>query len=131
MNYIKPINKILAAKYSKNSNLADFKPFQKDILLFETYVAGTSYIDGIEDLEEYLEIGDHLEFFREKENIYDENAIEVLNSDHVKIGYIPKKDNIIFARLMDAGKLLFGKIINKEFKGEWVKIEIEIYLKDI
>ena len=34
--------------------------------------------------------------------------------DGVKIGYIPQKDNIIFARLMDAGKLLLEKLRKKK-----------------
>ena len=48
----------------------------------------------------------------------------------VKIGYVPKQDNVIFARLMDAGKLLFGKITSKEKKGSWVKIYIKVFLHE-
>ncbi len=40
------------------------------------------------------------------------------------------EDNIIFSRLMDAGKLLFGRITNKEVKGKWVKIDIRIFLHE-
>lgn len=47
-----------------------------------------------------------------------------------KIGYVPKLDNAVFSRLMDAGKLLFGKIAAKETKGTWVKIDINIYLHE-
>lgn len=50
--------------------------------------------------------------------------------DGVKIGYIPRQDNVIFARLMDAGKLLFGKISSKEIIGSWVKIGIKVYLHE-
>ena len=45
-------------------------------------------------------------------------------------GYIPRQDNVIFARLMDAGKLLFGKISSKEIIGSWVKIGIKVYLHE-
>ena len=48
----------------------------------------------------------------------------------MKIGYVPKNDNVIFARLMDAGKLLFGRISGKEKKGAWVRIEIKVYLHE-
>lgn len=48
----------------------------------------------------------------------------------VKIGYVPRQDNAIFARLMDAGKLLFGKITEKEKKGAWVKIYIKVFLRE-
>lgn len=47
-----------------------------------------------------------------------------------KIGYIPKSDNEIFSRLMDAGKLLFGKITHKDRKGNWLKINIKIFLEE-
>ena len=43
---------------------------------------------------------------------------------------VPKQDNVIFARLMDAGKLLFGKITSKEKKGSWVKIYIKVFLHE-
>ncbi|NLE62929.1 MAG: restriction endonuclease, partial [Bacteroidales bacterium] len=52
------------------------------------------------------------------------------NADGVKIGYIPRADNKIFARLMDAGKLLFGKIASKEKQGIWLKIDIAVFLRD-
>jgi hypothetical protein len=31
---------------------------------------------------------------------------------------------------MDAGKLLFGKITDKELKGKWLKLKIGIYLHE-
>lgn len=34
----------------------------------------------------------------------------VLNAEKKKLGYVPEKDNIVFARLMDAEKLLIAKI---------------------
>lgn len=40
------------------------KPFEKDIYLFETTVAGTTHVAGIEELEPHIKIGDRLEFFR-------------------------------------------------------------------
>jgi hypothetical protein len=106
------------------------KPFEHDIYLFDTYVAGTSYIEGIDELEPFLNIEDKLEFFREPDNAYDPKAIVIKTTDGVKIGYVPEKDNVIFARLMDAGKLLFGRITSKKFNGEWLKIEIKIFLHE-
>lgn len=123
-------NEIVGLIHGKNGNISISKPFEREIFLFDTFIAGTTHIEGIEELEPHLEIGDKLDFFREPENTYDEKAIVIKNNNGVKIGYIPKEDNIIFSRLMDAGKLLFGKIIEKEKRGEWIKIEIGIYLKD-
>jgi len=31
---------------------------------------------------------------------------------------------------MDAGKLLFGKIENKYWQGDWLQIEARIYFRD-
>ena len=73
---------------------------------------------------------DKLDFFREPDNPYDKQAIMIKNMDGVKIGYVPKADNVIFARLMDAGKLLFGRIAAKEMKGSWLKLDIKVYLHE-
>ena len=113
-----------------NGELVIPKPFERDIFLFDTYVAGTTHVEGIEELEQYLNIEDKLDFFREPDNQYDKQAIVIKTEDGVKIGYVPKQDNVIFARLMDAGKLLFGRISAKEKKGSWVKINIKVYLHE-
>lgn len=113
-----------------NGALAIPKPFERDIFLFDTYVAGTTHIEGIEELEPHLNIEDKLDFFREPDNQYDKQAIVIKTVRGVKIGYVPKNDNVISARLMDAGKLLFGRISGKEKKGAWVRIEIKVYLHE-
>lgn len=116
--------------HGKGGALTVPKPFEKDIFLFDSHVAGTSFIEGIEELEPHLHIDDRLDFFREPNNKYDPKAIVIKNTDGVKIGYVPREDNVIFSRLMDAGKLLFGKITDKELKGNWLKINIKIYLHE-
>lgn len=116
--------------HSKVGSLVVPKPFERDIFLFDTFVAGTTHVDGIEGLSRRLNVNDRLEFFREPDNRYDANAIVIKNCNGVKIGYVPGKDNVIFSRLMDAGKLLFGKITSKETKGKWLKIKIGIYLHE-
>ena len=105
-------------------------PFERDIFLFETTVAGTTYIDGIEELAPFLNEGDRLEFYREPDNPHDHRAIVIKNSDGVKLGYVPRRDNIVFSRLMDAGKLLFGRVSSKEMQGEWLKLDVKIYLHE-
>lgn len=106
------------------------KPFEKEIFLLDTHVAGTSFVEGIIDLAPSLHIGDKLNFFREPDNPHDDKAILIRTQTGVKIGYIPRADNIIFARLMDAGKLLFGIIESKELKVTWLRIGIKVYLQD-
>lgn len=116
--------------HGKGSKLDIPKPFERDVFLFDTHVAGTSYIEGIEELEPHLSIDDKLDFFRELDNSYDNKAIVIKNADGVKIGYVPKVDNVIFSRLMDAGKLLFGRITSKDMQGNWLKINIKVYLRE-
>lgn len=121
---------LVSLLHGKGGGLTIPKPFERDIFLFDSYVAGTSYIESIEELEPHLNVDDRLDFFREPDNKYDSKAIVIKNTDGVKIGYVPREDNAIFSRLMDAGKLLFGRITHKETKGRWLKIRIKIYLHE-
>ena len=121
---------LIGLLHGKGGNLAVPKPFEREIFLFDTYVAGTGYVEGIEDLEPHLHLNDTLDFFREPDNPYDSRAIVIKTTGGVKIGYVPKADNEIFSRLMDAGKLLFAKIESKEMQGKWLEIEIKVYLHE-
>ncbi len=121
---------LVSLLHGKGGQLTIPKPFEKDIFLFDTYVAGTTHIEGIEELAAHLNIDDRLDFFREPDNRYDKKAIMIKTTNGVKIGYVPRADNVVFARLMDAGKLLFGKISHKEVKGTWVKIDIKLFLHE-
>ena len=111
-------------------NLQIPQPFSRDIFLFDSYVAGTSHIVGIEELEPFLHEGDKLQFFREPDNPHDGQAIVIKNDDGVKIGYVPQADNLVFSRLMDAGKVLFGVISSKKMRGSWLDMKIKIYLHE-
>lgn len=105
------------------------KPFEHDVFLFDSYVAGVQYADKDGDFCDKLKAGEELHFLREPQNKFDKRAIVVKYGD-VKIGYIPRSDNAVFARLMDAGKHLFGKISAVEKRGAVLKIKIKIYLRD-
>ena len=104
------------------------KPLIGEIHLFDTFVAGTSYIKD-KSIFEGLKIGDKLNLQRE-DNKFDSNAIVIMNEAKQKVGYIPEKDNAVFARLMDAGKMLMAKISNIDAKGSFLQITIGIYLVD-
>ena len=106
------------------------KPFERDIYLFDTFVAGTTHIENIEIIEPSINKGDKLVFYREADNPHDPQAILIETVKGEKIGYAPRQDNIIFSRLMDAGKSIFGKVIDKEKRGKWVNIKIKIYLHE-
>ena len=105
------------------------KPLSNEILLFDSYVAGTSYIEDETILEEIKE-GDKLTLKREPDNRFDDNAILVFDEKSRKLGYIPEKDNIVFARLMDAGKYLTAKVVDSVSKGFFKQIKISIYPVD-
>lgn len=112
------------------SDIALPKPFEREIFLFDTHIAGTGYVAGIEELEPHLNVKDKLDFFREPDNPYDKRAIVITNADGIKLGYVPRTDNAIFSRLMDAGKLIFGRISDKDAERDWVHIEIKVFLLD-
>ncbi len=104
------------------------KPLIKEIHLFDSYIAGTTHLEDKQVLEQ-IKAGDMLTLQREN-NKFDNNAIVIMTADKKKLGYVPEKDNIIFARLMDAGKLLKAKITQIEQKGSFKMIAVGIYLVD-
>lgn len=104
------------------------KPLIREIHLFDSYVAGTTYLKDQSVLEEIKE--DEKLTLQREDNKFDSNAIMLFSESGKKVGYVPEKDNIVFARLMDAGKLLTAKIASIEKKGSFTKIRIGIYLVD-
>ncbi len=122
------------------------KPFERDIFLLGIEVAGARHAPNIVKLYEILKEGDIVRLVREPNNPYDKYAVRLdLQSDtsdtpdadrHAlaespKLGYIPMIRNKVFARLMDAGKMLYGKIRIKEINpGGYYRIVVKIYMKD-
>ena len=105
------------------------KPLTKEIHLFDTYVAGVSFLKDKTVLQE-ISSGDRLTLRRE-DNKFDDKAILVLTADGKKVGYVPEKDNIIFSRLMDAGKLIVAYITDIKIRSiDYQQISIGIYLVD-
>lgn len=104
------------------------KPLSREIHLFDSFVAGTTHLEDASVLDE-IKVDDRLALLRE-DNKFDSNAILIRTEDGRKLGYVPEKDNLIFSRLMDAGKLLAAKISDIEKRGSFTKIKIGIYLID-
>ena len=121
---------IVSLFHDRDGNIAIPKPFEREIFLFDTHVAGTSHIEGIDELEPHLDVGDRLEFYREPENPHDNMAITIKTAAGDKVGYVPKADNVVFSRLMDAGKLLFARVESKKILNGWLRIKIKIYLHE-
>ena len=106
-------------------------PYQQEIFLQECHVAGTMHVDDILIKTQSLNVGSVLRLKREPKNEYDGLAISVETAEGVHIGYVPKRYNQAYARLMDAGKLLVAKLSHKELEDHWLNLRIEIIMKDI
>lgn len=120
------VNSSLLAALSNGSISINVMP--KDILVLECLVAGTSF-RKLKDVEPSLLAEVKLGLKREPDNEYDEFAI-ALHFEKNKIGYIPRESNEVIARLMDAGKEFYAVIHAKEWEGNWLRVEIKVYLKD-
>lgn len=104
------------------------KPLQKEILLLETYVAGTSYVEDKSVYDE-AHVGDRL-ILRREDNRFDKKAILILDEKERKLGYIPERENTVPSRLMDAGKLLTAKIDRLLPGGSFRQVNISVFLLD-
>jgi hypothetical protein len=111
-------------------------PFERDILVLESYIAGTMHVEGIDEIVKALKIGEELDLFREPDNEKDDKAILVKTKAGVKLGYIKRVQNEVMARLMDAGKSFRACISDKEIldgwrsEEPWVKISIKVYMHE-
>ncbi len=105
-------------------------PFGRDIVLLSCTVAGTSHRD-LDAVEPDLALGQELVLRREPENPHDALAIRVQRSDGALLGYVPRRKNEVLSRLMDAGKLLVGRLMAKEREEGWLRLEVEVSLREI
>ncbi len=106
-----------------------FKAFEEDILALESIVAGTSYLN-LHEIEKEVQVRvSELTLQREPDNEYDRFAVRILFQNQ-KLGYIPRSKNQTIARLMDAGKRFYAKVAAKEWEGQWLRLDLEVYLKD-
>ena len=128
MNELTKIDKNTISTIEKNGITDLVKTLTREIHLFDTFVAGVSHIEDKTVFDD-LKIEDELVLVRE-DNKFDTKAILIKNINNKKLGYIPEKDNIIFSRLMDAGKLLKARVKNIEKLKGVTKIQISIFLFD-
>lgn len=112
-----------------SDNSLSIKPLVKEIELFDSFIAGTFYLEDKSPLER-LKVGDSLTLVREKDNAFDSNAVRIQDKEGKKVGYIPEKDNSIVVRLMDAGKEMKAKVKRIDSKREFLTFAITICLED-
>ena len=98
----------------------------KTIHILDCLVAGTQYRD-LADAAMGLHTNDILLLKREPDNEYDPMAVVVISAGGDVLGYLPREKNQIPSHMLDQSQVLFAKIRNKEWKGEWLKLEIMVY----
>ena len=113
----------------RNGGLA--LPYSNDIFLLDCHIAGTSHVEDINSIYPDLYIDQKIILRRESSNKHDGLAILVLTEDQKKLGYIPRDQNEVISRLMDAGKRLFAQIQSIKDKNGWKNINIKVYMSDL
>ena len=99
------------------------------VLVKDMHIAGTMHIVGIDELVAGLAVGQKLTFVREPHNPHDALAIRVFAGDD-RLGFVPRRQNEMIARMMDSGKAIGAKITGIEKLGRWNKIHMEVFLDD-
>ena len=105
------------------------KPFVREVELLNCNIAGTTFLD-LDEIEPELKKYQLLMLIREPKNENDDKAILILTEDGQKLGYVPKKNNEVLSNLMDAGKLLFGRLNEKTWVDTWLKLDVQVFLRD-
>ena len=121
---------LLSILSSKQNGGTDLVPFQREIFVINVFVAGTGYCDDIKDIQEHITPDTRLTMRRHPDNEVDEYAIGLHYNGH-RIGWVPMKDNLVMARLMDAGKMFNCKVVSIDrHDPSWPRINVSIYMLD-
>ncbi len=127
---------VSALSVLEQEGLAVPQVFARDILLMETIINGAMHVENIHALAATLHVGDRVKLILEPDNPVDVRAILVRNEKDEKLGYIPRVKNEVLFHLMDAGKYLYGVVVDGDINEDadeedtWVQIYIEVYMKD-
>lgn len=105
------------------------QPFAREIFVLNEFVAGTSYCKNIDEVIDQVTPGTSLKLRRDPDNEVDEYAIGIFLGT-TRIGWVPMKDNLVIARLMDAGKAFTCKVVKVTNLGTWWRINVSIYMID-
>jgi len=99
---------------------------KREVRLTSRYIAGFQYYRGAE-IENQLRVNDSLILKREAENRHDCYAVEVYHGSN-KLGYLPREENRVVARMMDQNIEVKGRIIkiNPESE-EWHRVKMKVY----
>lgn len=99
---------------------------QKEIPLFDFFVAGFKYYDGYKALFT-LRAGDEVILKREPENEHDDQAVAVFSKDGYKLGYVPMESNIVPVNIMDNDIPVVARVKEIDKLAEdWEKVFISV-----
>lgn len=106
-------------------------PFAREIFLLETHIAGTAYYDAAKILPD-LATDQTLVLKRRPDNRFDALAVEIHTETGAMLGHVPRDDNTVLARLMDAGKTLPARLVltGEPPRGPHVELRVRIWLKE-
>ncbi|WP_319482094.1 HIRAN domain-containing protein [uncultured Draconibacterium sp.] len=115
---------VLVAKYAG----AKLTTQTSEVYLNSPYIAGFQYYNGAE-IESFLKVGDNLSLQRDAKNQHDYFAVEVHYKNR-KLGFLPRTDNKIIARMMDQGEKLNAKIRSIDPDAHpFSRVQVRVYLE--
>ncbi|NCB08770.1 MAG: DNA-binding protein [Bacteroidia bacterium] len=103
-------------------------PMTKEVILTHPCVAGFSYYDGPENL---LNLKEQQPFRLQRQpgNPFDVNAVEIFAGTE-KLGYLPRKENKLIARMMDQGMEVKARICRINLQNpDWESVRVEVYVE--
>ena len=106
-------------------------PFERTVFLTECHLAGTAEIDDMLVKTRNVETGTPLVMKRMPTDAQDARAIAALTAAGDIVGYVPRRYAAVFARLMDAGKLLSAKVTEKSLENHWLDLAVSIDMKEV
>jgi hypothetical protein len=100
----------------------------KKILLQNSFVAGLQFTE-YSLLAKDIDAGDRFSLKREPDNKYDPNAVAIILAPSIRVGYIPKGQNELVARLLDEFVSLETVVTQHDLKAAFqTRLQIAIYL---
>ena len=113
-----------------DANGQDIIPFNREIFVINVFIAGTSYCKNIDQILDRISDTTQLTMLRQPHNEVDQYTIGIY-SNQTQIGWVPMKDNLVIARLMDAGKLFNCEVVSVSKTGPSnPRINVSIYMVD-
>jgi hypothetical protein len=100
----------------------------REIVLLETFVAGFQFHEGMQPgVFAQLASGVEVTLKREAENEHDCCAVAVHTAAGQHIGYVPRSENQMLAKMMDQGARLKGRVTTVDREAEtWERVGIRV-----